>query len=393
MKPKLQLLLLFSIIALSAGAQNDASAKSKVAQNDTSLKSTDVQKGSSAKVDSVKNDSSVMRNMGDSAPQLRVRDWIKGTPVTNFEKGKLYVVEFWATWCGPCIAAMPHLSALARKYKGKVTFSAVSVWEDRGTKGATPEKLKAFVDGMGDKMDFNVASEDTGSTVRDWLKAFHQDFIPVSFVVDGQERVAWTGNTKYLDTALTRIVNNSWDLEGESSRRKYADSSQNYLDTLDYSLIAKTHRYQGKYNNTNDLGFPDSTLMVVDEMVKKEPKLKYASWVVSYTFNALLITDPHKACEFGKQVMVLSHNGWSTCGSIIGGIRDGLRKLPMPKEIYLLGAECYQAKIDQTPPYYTAGGMAEQYHNMADWYRLGGDKLKALAAEKKAIKLWEKEAK
>jgi hypothetical protein len=65
----------------------------------------------------------------------------------------------------------------------------------------------------------------------------------------------------------------------------------------------------------------------------------------------------------------------------------------MPKEIYLLGAACYQVKIDQSPPYYEAGYMAKQYHDMADWYRLGGDKLKALAAEKKAIKLWEKEAK
>jgi hypothetical protein len=205
--------------------------------------------------------------------------------------------------------------------------------------------------------------------------------------------VPWTGNTISLDTALKKITNNTWDIEGESSKRKYADSSQKYLETLDDTVASKVHRYQGKYNNTNDLGFPDSTLMVVNEMVKKEPKLKYAPWVVSYTFSALLIIDPHQACEFGKQAMAVSHNGWSTCGSIIGGIRDGLRKLTMPKEIYLLGAECYQAKLDQSPPYYKAAYMAKQYHDMADWYRIGGDKLKAIAADKKAIKLWEKDAK
>jgi hypothetical protein len=34
-------------------------------------------------------------NIGDTAPPLRIREWIKGTPIENFEKGKIYVVEFW----------------------------------------------------------------------------------------------------------------------------------------------------------------------------------------------------------------------------------------------------------------------------------------------------------
>lgn len=393
MKPGLQLLLLFCIITLTASAQNDTSAKAKFAQNDTSLKFTDLQKDSSTNVDSVKKDSSITRNMGDPAPQLRVKDWIKGTPVTSFEKGKLYVVEFWATWCGPCIAAMPHLSGLARKYKNKVTFSAISVLEDRGTKGSTPEKLKAFVDGMGNKMDFNVASEDTSFTVHDWLKAFHQEFIPVSFVIDRQGRVAWTGNTFDLDTALKKIMNNTWDLEVQSSSRKYADSVQEYLDDLDYSVIAKTEHLWRPPGDKNLFSATDSILIVINEMVKKEPRLKYTPEVSSCTFSALLITDPQKACEFGKEAMAASHNEWTICGNIIGDIRRKLRDFTMPKEIYLLGAACYQAKIDQSPPYYAAADIAEYYQNMSDWYRLGGDKLKAIAAEKKAVKLWEKDAK
>lgn len=34
-------------------------------------------------------------NIGDQAPTLRVRDWIKGEPVQRFEKGHVYVLEFW----------------------------------------------------------------------------------------------------------------------------------------------------------------------------------------------------------------------------------------------------------------------------------------------------------
>src|SRR5687768_5815604 len=71
--------------------------------------------------------------VGDPAPPIAVRKWIKGDPVTNFQPGKVYVVEFWATWCGPCQAAMPHLSELARKYKGKAEVISFDVKEDKKT--------------------------------------------------------------------------------------------------------------------------------------------------------------------------------------------------------------------------------------------------------------------
>ena len=67
-------------------------------------------------------------NIADPAPSLYVQEWLKGTPIQQFEKGRIYVIEFWATWCKPCIAAMPHLSVLASKYKNKITIIGVSVY-------------------------------------------------------------------------------------------------------------------------------------------------------------------------------------------------------------------------------------------------------------------------
>src|SRR5262245_37552422 len=40
--------------------------------------------------------------VGDKAPKLQTGKWIQGDPVKEFEKDKAYIVEFWATWCGPC---------------------------------------------------------------------------------------------------------------------------------------------------------------------------------------------------------------------------------------------------------------------------------------------------
>src|SRR5438270_13996920 len=57
--------------------------------------------------------------IGDPAPPLKASRWLQGDEVRAFEPGKVYVVEFWATWCGPCIAFMPSLAELQAEYKDK----------------------------------------------------------------------------------------------------------------------------------------------------------------------------------------------------------------------------------------------------------------------------------
>ncbi|MEY9981773.1 thiol-disulfide isomerase/thioredoxin [Bradyrhizobium yuanmingense] len=51
------------------------------------------------------------------APPIKVENWLRGEPLSSFQPGKVYIVEFWATWCGPCVAAVPELVQLQEKYK------------------------------------------------------------------------------------------------------------------------------------------------------------------------------------------------------------------------------------------------------------------------------------
>ena len=66
-------------------------------------------------------------NIGDAAPAISHVTWLKGQPLGGFEKGKIYVVEFWATWCGPCKANIPNLTTLAKKYAGQVSISGIDI--------------------------------------------------------------------------------------------------------------------------------------------------------------------------------------------------------------------------------------------------------------------------
>ena len=58
-------------------------------------------------------------DLGDEAKALKISDWVKGDAV-DLAKGKgekIYVVEFWATWCPPCLTTIPHLTELQKKFK------------------------------------------------------------------------------------------------------------------------------------------------------------------------------------------------------------------------------------------------------------------------------------
>lgn len=143
---------------------------------------------------------------GSPAPALEVKEWFKGTPVTSFDKDKVYVVEFWATWCGPCKTSIPHLTELAKNNKD-VTFIGVSIWEDNDGKN-----IADFVKEMGDKMDYNVGySGNKEGMATSWMQAAGQNGIPSAFIVK-DNTIQWIGHPMEMEKPLEQVKAGTFDL-------------------------------------------------------------------------------------------------------------------------------------------------------------------------------------
>jgi thiol-disulfide isomerase/thioredoxin len=202
--------------------------------------------------------------VGSKAPPIAVAKWVKGSPVDRFEEGKVYVVEFWATWCSTCKECIPHLTELAKKYDGKIVFAGIDVWEEPDPQDDSYiPKVDKFVGDLNEKMGYNVAVDGyAGTMARTWMSAAGQDGIPTAFVIDQHGKVAWIGHpADGLDEVLPQVLDGSFDAKAaaeKSAKDPIAD------------LMAKGKPYmelvlQGEYKGA---------LGAIDASVYYDPKLE-----------------------------------------------------------------------------------------------------------------------
>ncbi len=144
---------------------------------------------------------------GDNAPVLSVDEWLKGEPVTSFVNGTVYLVEFWGTWCGPCIENIPHLSDIEKKYSSQgLVVIGVATHEFDGR-----AKLDKFMTDRGDEMQYRVAYDTDLTMERDWDtgETGGDNFrLPVCFLVDKSGNIAFVGHPsdKSLESLIEKVI-------------------------------------------------------------------------------------------------------------------------------------------------------------------------------------------
>jgi thiol-disulfide isomerase/thioredoxin len=157
---------------------------------------------------------------GDAPPALQATQWLVGPEVKSFEKGKVYVVEFWATWCGPCVVMMPHLGDLQEELGPKgVTIVGFTAKDESNT----AEKVTEFVKKRGDKLGYSIAYADDRDTYEAFMTAAGKAGIPCSFVIGRDGKIAFIGHPLFLEEVLPKVLAGTWDAEKGAAELEAAD--------------------------------------------------------------------------------------------------------------------------------------------------------------------------
>jgi len=156
-------------------------------------------------------------HIGDKAPALDIAHWVKGEKVTSFDTGKIYVVEFWATWCGPCKASMPHLSETQAKYED-YGVTLVSISDENLEKVSTflKENNKDLNKPWNDVIQYRLTTDPDRSNHNAYADALGARGIPFAVIVGKEGTVEWAGNPHPkspdgFDKALEAVVKDNWD--------------------------------------------------------------------------------------------------------------------------------------------------------------------------------------
>ena len=312
--------------------------------------------------------------VGDPAPKLQAAKWVQGDPVTAFDTNHVYIVEFWATWCGPCRSSIPHLNELWQKFKDRGLIAIGQDMAEPDDSGVAP-----FVKKMGDQMTYRVALDDKSQETNGfmsvhWMKAAEQNGIPTAFVINKQGRIAWIGHPMGLsEQILEEILTDKFDMA--SAAANYEKQQQ---ENQKWMAVNKKLREAMKENKWDDAA------ATLDELLKISPKSQdnYASTRLQILLGQKKYDEASQFAESFSDSH-LKNAGQQNALAWVIATQPGLEKrdLALAEKMAVRANDAAQSK------------EAAILDTLARVQFMNGKKTEAIATEQKAVELAPDEAK
>jgi thiol-disulfide isomerase/thioredoxin len=322
--------------------------------------------------------------VGDKAPKLQTGQWIQGEPVTGFDSNHIYVVEFWATWCGPCVGSIPHLNQMWEKFKDKgVIVIGQDAWE-------SDDGVAPFVKKMGTNMTYRVALDDKshdkdGFMASNWWPRSTTEHhgIPTAFIINRNGIIAWIGHPLTLDEheeILTAIVSGNYDMAKAVPEYKVKREQDIKFISLQQKLYSAcdSKDWNAAENAFNEIPrlFPTNEL----ERIQAD----FADAHVEFLLGQKKYGEAYQLAE-SVSTAKSNRAGWQESLAWVIASSDE------PKPEFLDLAE----KICNRSLQLTDGKDVSTFHTLARVQFMLGKKAAAIATEEKAISLsenkWKKE--
>lgn len=168
--------------------------------------------------------------VGERAPEIHITNWIENVPVNKELNNKYIVLEFWATWCGPCIAAVPHMNKLQQAFHQRDLYYLSMTNESVAQVERTLKRINFS------SIVVTDTTKQTQINFGDGVKGL--ETFPLTVLINKSGIIEWIGEPQNLDAKImSKFLSNSLITKsnsrlGENNTQKGTSETLSFTDLL-----------------------------------------------------------------------------------------------------------------------------------------------------------------